>query len=197
MTDTARLTTHADHRHAARAKELLHGRRGGSARPRLDGRLGLRCRLQVKADLDHTVGEATVRFEARLGEDGDHAPVLRQHARREGAEPDLAGPDREVLEQQCGDPPAVMLVIDEEGDLGLGPVLPAVVASDADELVVAERDQRHAVDVVDIGQMLDISCAQLRARAEVPEVDALRRLPAVEGDQPGAVVGPDGPDRDR
>ena len=106
----------------------------------------------------------------------------------------LAGPHGQVLEQDGGEPPAVVGVVDEEGHLGLGPVTPAVVAGDTDQLVAAERHQGHAVDVVDGGEPLHVPVRQPGPRAEVPVVDALRRLARVEGEEPARVVGPDGAD---
>ena len=106
-------------------------------------------------------------------------------------QPDLAGPHGQVLEQHGGQAATVVGVVDEEGHLGLGPVAPPVVAGHADQLVAAERHEGHAVDVVDVGHPLDVALGEARARAEVPEVDALRRLAAVEVEDPRAVVGTD------
>ena len=168
-----RVAAGADHRDAAGREQAPHGLGGGGARPRLDGRLGLGRRLQVEPHLDHAVGEAGGRLEPGLGEHPDHLPVVGQHRRGEPAEAHLPCPRREVLEEQRGQAAAVVGVVDEERHLRLGPVPPAVVARHADELVAAERDEREPVDVVDVGQALEVALREPRPRAEVPEVDAL------------------------
>jgi hypothetical protein len=93
-----------------------------------------------------------------------------------------------------GQAPAPVLVVDEERHLGLGPGRPPVVAGHADELVVAEGHERHAVHVVDVGEVLDVGVRQLGPGREVAEVDALGRLAPVEVDDAGPVVGPDRPE---
>ena len=105
-----------------------------------------------------------------------------------------AGRLGQVLEQDGGHAPAAVGVVDEERHLGLGPQRPAVVAGDADHHVVAQGDERHAVDVVDVGEVADLVVGQPRMGREVAEVDALGRLPLVEVDDAGAVVGTDRPD---
>jgi hypothetical protein len=129
------------------------------------------------------------RLEARLGEHADHPPVLREHGRREGAQADRARSRREVLEEEGGETAAVMGVVHEEGNLGFGPVPPAVVARHADEVVAALRHEGEPVRVVDGGEPLEVALGEARARAEVPEVDALGGLPFVERRQPAGVVG--------
>ena len=98
-----------------------------------------------------------------LGEHADHLPVVGQHRGGEAGEAHLPGPRRQVLEQHGGEAAAVVGVVDEEGHLGLGPVPPAVVAGHADQLVAAQRDEREAVDVVDVGEALEVALARAGA----------------------------------
>ena len=185
------IATGADHRDAPRRQQPPHrlGRRRAS--PRLDGRLGLGGRLEVEAHLDHAVGEAGGGLEARLGEHADHRRLSGSTDAVNPRQAHLPRPRREVLEQHGGQPATVVGVVDEERHLGLGPVPPAVVAGDPDELVAAQRDEGEAVDVVDVGEALEVALGEPRARAEVAEVDALGRLPLVEGREPRPVVGTD------
>ena len=126
-----------------------------------------------------------------------NTPIIRRLSGSTDAvnplQPHLPGPRREVLEQHRGEPAAVVGVVDEEGHLGLGPVAPAVVAGHTDELVASQRDEGEAVDVVDVGEVLEVALGEARPRAEVAEVDALGRLPVVEGREPRPVVGTDRP----
>ena len=68
----------------------------------------------------------------------------------------LPGGGGEVLQQHGGHAPAGVEVVGEEGDLGHGLGRVAVVAGDADHLVVDEADEGHAVDAVDARQPLDV-----------------------------------------
>ncbi|MEZ5180477.1 MAG: hypothetical protein R2702_01130 [Acidimicrobiales bacterium] len=86
----------------------------------------------------------------------------------------------------------VVLVVDEEGDLGIAAGAVAVVAGHAHEVVADQPDERHAVDVVDVGEALDVSLGQAGPGREEAEVDALGRLALVEGDDALGIVGSDG-----
>ena len=68
---------------------------------------------------------------ARVPEGLDHRLVVREHLGDEAVEAALAGRLRQVLEQDLGDAAALVLVLDEERDLGL-PRLDDVVAADRD-----------------------------------------------------------------
>ena len=89
------------------------------------------------------------------------------------------------------DPPALMLVGDDERHLGLALVGRPVVAGDADDLVAQLGDERHPGVVVDVGEMLDLGGTQPWLGREEPRVHGVRREAFVEGDQRRAVVGPD------
>ena len=129
-----------------------------------------------------------------VGEHAEHLAVLGQHRRREAGDARLPGRDGQVLEEDRGDPPAVVGVVDEERHLGVaaGPV--TVVAGDADQLVADDPDERHAIDVVDVGEPLQVAGRQAGSGREEPEVDALGRLALVEPLDERAVVGSHGPD---
>ncbi len=71
----------------------------------------------------HAVLEAAVDLVAGVAEDLDHPPVLRQHVGDELVDAALAAGLREVLEQQLADAAALVGVLHEEGDLGLGDAL--------------------------------------------------------------------------
>ncbi len=125
-----------------------------------------------------------------------HAPVGRQHGGGERADAGPAGRHHQVLQQDGGDAPAPVAVVDEERDLRLGAQRPAVVAGDAHHGVVAQHHERHAVHVVHVGEVVDLLVGEPRVGREVAEVDALRRLQRVELHDAAAVVGPDGADAD-
>ena len=108
-------------------------------------------------------------------------------------EADVAGPHGEVLQEHGGQAAPVVGVVDEEGHLRLGAVPPAVVAGHADELVAPDADERHPVDVVDADHAIELALGQPGPWAEVPVVDALRRLAAVERGDAGPVVRSDRP----
>ena len=188
------LAARADDRHRAGRQQQADRLGLGPLGACLDGGLGLGRGLQVEVDLDHALVERAAGLEPGLPEHGHHAAVRRQHGGREGADPRPPGRDGQVLEQHGGDAPSVVGVVDEERHLGLGAQRPAVVAGHADHDVVAQGDERHAVDVVDVDQVTDLVVAEVGVRGEVAEVDALGRLPGVEVADAGGVVGPDGPD---
>ena len=100
----------------------------------------------------------------------------------------------QVLEQQGADAASLVLVADHEGDLGLVAAGRAVVPADRDDPLVELDDECLAVGMVDAGEVLDLPLRQVRMGGEEAQVDALRAQPLVEGDQGGAVIGPDRPD---
>ena len=148
-------------------------------------------------DLDDAVGELALRLEAGPLEDREHLAVLGKNLGGEARHAVRARDDREVLEQDRRDTAALVLIVDGERDFGLATPGPPVVARDADQVVAEERDQRHAVVVVDRREASDVVLAQTRPRAEEPVVDALVREATVEGDKALGIRRPHWPDMDR
>ena len=180
-----------------RAQQPLHRPCFGHLGPLLDGGQRLGGGVDRQLDLDDALLEPAGGAEAGLGEHPEHLAVLGQHRRSESGDPDLAGGDRQELQQDGGHAPTVVLVVDEEGDLGVaaGPV--AVVAGDAHQLVADDADERHPIDVVDGGEVLDVDGRQTGSGREEAEVDALGRLALMEPHHALGVIGADGPHRHR
>ena len=88
------------------------------------------------------------------------AAVLAERLGREALEPIRPGDRRQVLEQQRGDALPLMPVVDHERHLGVVAVLPALVARPGDELAVFLHHQRHTIDVVDVGEALELGVGQ-------------------------------------
>ena len=86
-----------------------------------------------------------------------------------------------------------MVVTDDEGDLGIGVVDP-VIATDADQLPADSGNQRHSVDVVDVGEAMDVALGQLGVGGKEAVVDRLVRQRAMERRKPIVIVGIDGAD---
>jgi hypothetical protein len=150
-------------------------------------------RGDLEANLDDAVGVPGHRVEPCPGEHRQHRPIGWQHRRDERPHAVVATGCGEVLEQDRRQPSPVVGVIDEEGHLGLVGLPEAVVAADADQVVIEQGDERHPLVQVDVGEVPDLRRRQRRASAEEPEVDRLGRLPAVERHQTVGVVGGDRP----
>ncbi len=191
VSQSAGLPPRPDDRDARRLEQAADRSRFGRSGAGLHGRLRLFRRLEPEVHLDDSTLEPAAGLEPGLPEHGDHAPVRGQHHCGERGDPHLAGRSREVLEQDRAQAAALVLVVDEERHLGIGTSWHPVVASDPDELVTEQRDEREPVVTVDVGQVLDFGSTEPRPGAEEPEVDRLRRLAAVEGDESFAIVGAD------
>ena len=99
----------------------------------------------------------------------------------------------EVLEQQLPDAAALVLVLDQERDLGLARP-DHVVAADRDDPALQGQHERDPVDVVDVGEPVDVALGEPRHRREEPVVLRLVGDPGVELDEDLAVLGTDRPD---
>ena len=152
--DRARPPARADHR----------DRRGLEHRPEaghVGGPLARRDRVQVRVELqpvvvrgqrdgdrDHAVGAPGGDGQAGVGEDAEHADVLRQRLGHERL--DLPGPGErdQVLEQQGRDAALVHGVRDRERDLGrLAAAVPLdLVAGQADHLAAVDGEQGGVVE---------------------------------------------------
>ena len=131
----------------------------------------------------------------------DHPVVVGQHLGGEALEPPLAARLGQVLQEQLGDAPAVVLVLDEERHLrrprplvGVVLVGDGVVAADRDHPAPQQHHQRHPAVVVDLGEPPHVAVGEVRHRAEEPVVLRPVAHPGVELDQQLGVLGPDRPD---
>ena len=130
--------------------------------------------------------------EARGLEDFEHPPVVDERVGTEAGDALGRRVGREVLEEQRGQPAALVLVGDRERDFGLVTVGESIVATDGDHLLAQERDERHAVVVVDGREMRDLAIGQVRPRTEEAEVHALLGLAREECTMRARVIWPDG-----
>ena len=103
------------------------------------------------------------------------------------------GDGGQVLQQDRGQPAALVLVGHGEGHLGLVLAGPPVVAGVGDELVAEQCDQRDAVHHVDGGEALDLGLGQAGLGREEPVVQRLGGQPAVEAAERLGIRRPDGP----
>ena len=79
----------------------------------------------------------------------EHPGVVGQYRRNESTNPTLTCRLRDVLEEDRPQTTTLVVVPDDEGDLGFawcGPFVP----DDADDLLVHCGDQRHPVVVIDV-----------------------------------------------
>ena len=133
-------------------------------------------------------GEArTCDREARLAEDADHAPVLRQHGRGEGRDAAGAGDLREVRDQDRGQAAALHLVGDRERHLGAVGALELEDGVGDDALLGAGGDdQPVALGAVaarrDLGGAIEVD-----AEREVAQPARVLAQPAEELAQRGRV----------
>ena len=139
-----------------------------------DGGVG---RQDRELDQQHAVLDALGHPVAGVGEHLRHPAVLGQHLGDEPGDAALAGRLGQVLQQQLRDAAALVGVLDQEGHLG-PVVLGAVEAADADHLVAEGEDERDPVDVVHLGEPLDVAGAQPGVGGEEAQVLRLGRDPA-------------------
>jgi len=107
----------ADHGDRARAHDVPDGGDRRHAVAILEAPPGVLPQLGRKLDLDPVGRRVHVDREAGLAEDADHASVLGQHRRHEGADPARGRDLRQVRDQHGGEAAALHLVRDREGDL--------------------------------------------------------------------------------
>ncbi|SCD54073.1 hypothetical protein GA0115234_102492 [Streptomyces sp. DvalAA-43] len=200
--DAAGGPADADDGDGAGGQQALHGPR---LRPLLTAALdgeGLGGRFEVQGEMDGPVLEAALLGVSGVPEHLDHLVVGGQHLGGEAADAALAGDGRDVFEQRRGHAPALVRVLDEEGDLGLvggrggGPaaLVDPVVADGRDELAADRDGEAHPVDVVVMGEAVHVPVGQPRVRGEEPVVLRLVGDLLVEADQPFGIIRGDGPD---
>ncbi len=179
--------------HGAGLRALLAGA--------LDGE-GLVGGLQVEFEADDAVLEGALLGVPGVREDLDHLGVGGQHLGGEPADGALAGDGRDVFQEGGGDAAALVRVLDEEGHLGLvgggggghSARVDAVVADGGDELVPDRGGESDPVDVVVVGEAVDVAVGQARVGGEEAVVLRLVRHLLVEADQALRVGFGDGPD---
>ena len=150
-------------------------------------------RLDRELELEHALVVGTDDPVAGVAEGLDHPLVVGEHLGDEPVHAALAGGLGEVLEEDLGDPAALVLVLDEEGDLGLAG-LDHVVPPDRDHLALQGHHERHPLVVVDLGEPGHVAVGQVRHRREEPVVLRAVGDPLVELHQQLGVLGPDRPD---
>ena len=195
VADARALAAGADHRHRAGRQQQAHRLGLGPLGPGLDGGLGLGRRLQVEVDLDDARRRTCCGPRTRPA--GTPPPCgwfvgstvavkalmpARRAATARYSSSTVAMPRPLVARRRRRTPPRPRTAA-ASGRSGPRPTMH----------VVEQGDERHAVDVVDVGEVADLVVAEARVGREVAEVDALRRLAGVEVDDARAVVGPDRP----
>ena len=141
--------------------------------------------LDGKADPHHAVGVTAFLAESGVAEHAQHPLVAGKGLGDEAADAVLLGRRGQVLEEEAADAPALVGVVDDEGDFGLGIAVHAsgrlaVVAGHRHQLVTQLGHQREAVVVVDVDESIQQMRREAGERGEEAEVDRLRRQPAVE-----------------
>ena len=155
---------------------------------RVAGRFDVECEMH-----DPVLDGSALAPEARGLKDLEHLPVVDERIGTESGDAEGRCVGREVLEEQRRKPAALVLVGDCKCDLGLI-AREAVIATDGDHGVTQERDEGHAVVVVDAREVGDLAVAQLRSWSEEAEVHAPLGLAREERPVSGRVVRADGPD---
>ena len=160
------------------------GDRAGEEQPRHRSAVGavlaLGERVEVlvgrrdrEVDLDDPTLVRALQRPPGAGEDAEHRPVLGEHLGREALDAVRRGDGGEVLEQQGGDPLAVVGLVDHEGGVGVVASGPALVAGPGDELAVPLDAQRRPPDHVDVGEMAQLGRREHRLGGEEAPVVAL------------------------
>ena len=141
--------------------------------------IGLGC-LELHRHPDDAGFVRCVLLEAGLSEDVEHAVVLGEGVSDEAGDPGSYGRRSQVFQQDRADTSPLVVVPDGEGHLGLVATWCSVVAGDGDELLADDDDKRQPVDVVDVGQVLELGVRQLAPGTEEPQVDRLGRQAGVQ-----------------
>ena len=157
----------------------------------------LRSRGDGEVDLDHATVVAALERPPGAGEHGEHRAVLPEHLGGEPLDAVGHGDGGEVLEEQRGDPDALVGVVDHERRIGVVTARPSFVAGPAEQLAVRLDEQGGAVDEVDVGEVGQLTLAQPRLRREVPAIATLVGLSFVELRQSRRVRRSDRTDRNR
>src|SRR3954451_2046939 len=95
-----------------------------------------------------------------------------------------------MLKEQLGNPPALVSVLDQESNLGMITFY-SVIAAHRNHLVAKGKNERHPIDVVNLGKPLDVAITKPRIRRKEAEILRLGRNSIVESDEPLGIRGPD------
>ncbi len=112
--------------------------------------------------------------EAGVPEHIHHRPIVGQRLRLETLDAVASRHGSQVFQHHGGQTSALVMVFDDEGDLGGLVVLESVVAGHCDDEPVQLGDECESVSVVDLDQTMQLCFGQLRKRREESEVDRLR-----------------------
>ena len=160
--DAGAVPAYAGHGDAARVEQGRERPGLGAALAGIGGRDGARRGRDAHLDADASRPRLAGDLEAGVEEDAEHRAVLGEHLGDEAADPQVAAGGREVLQEQAAEAASVLLLVDQEGDLG---------RVGRDRLGRAERDDpiadRHhqAGDggVLGVEEVLDVVVAGLAA----------------------------------
>jgi hypothetical protein len=103
-----------------------------------------------EAHLHLTVLELAHDVEPGLGKHAQHRLVLGHHLGDETPDPGFGSAGGQLFEQPCADPAALLLVGDDEGDLGHRGVAQTDVVCEAHDAVVEPARQRAGLEPVGI-----------------------------------------------
>ncbi len=109
----------------------------------------------------------------RVGEYGEHRPVLRQRLGHERAQPALPPGRHKVLKQQGRDPPAMHVVGHREGDLGDPRLGRGLIARHPDQPVTEAGEQRGVVWPGLPAHPAGLALRVVRAQAEEAQVQVV------------------------
>ncbi len=149
-------------------------------------------------DAIHAFAELTHELVAGVAEDAHHRPVVVEHEGLKLGDPLQPGIYGEMLQKKRADAASLEVVLDEERHLGdplvaLALVEEHVVPPDGDHVVTLVGHERHAILVVDVGEMAELVRGQVGLDLEEPPIDALGADPLEELVLVGSVLRLDRP----
>ena len=147
--------------------------------------------------LDHAIIPPAPQREPRVGQHMQDGVVVRQHLGGEGRHAAGTGQRHQVLQQQRGDTAAVHAVGDRKRDLRSRPIAGELVTGHPHQLVAQQADQRHHARPAFQAHPPGLPLGRYPARAEKPEIQALRRHRLVQPLDSLVIPGPGRPDGQR
>ena len=172
IADLAAMCARTHDRDRSGREQTRDRRRFRGVLARRDHSIRCRTRRDVEMRAHGAAVEAARATPSGACEHTQHAGVVGQCVR--GERRHAVGPRdrREVLEEQRCDTTTLMLIRDDEGDLG-DPHCHHVVTSGGHDVVAEQRNQRHVGDAVAVTH-LERRRVRSRHRREEPEVQRLR-----------------------